>query len=454
MTSLRRGLHRVQVTGLLGTYDYDLELSAEAQRAGVSILYGENGTGKTTLLNLLFHVLSAAVAEGHRTATSRIRFKRLYVETASGDHITAEKTDPKATTFSQEVSLARGGTCRVDSLPEEHRNEAFSDKYTRMCELLRRASVSPKLLSHRRILSDDSRVASAVQRTVQTSPFQLTWPLVRTSLEDRAAPDPDDAVLNDMLESATRALAREAAQLRDSGMLMADRLYASLIERLALQPEEDPATLAEITGGLAKLAERSRTFSAFGLSPRVRLEETLVQLAALSPHSGHATVVAAMLKPYIADLTARFDALESLSATLTKVTSTLDNMLLNKTLTFSIEDGFSITQRRSGEPIPPTALSSGERQLLLLTCTALSSRTSKTLLLIDEPELSLNILWQRALIPLLQTCMGEDTSTVVATHSMEVLSQYRDTLLRLPRQSESIGEAAGSRDSARGGGRA
>ena len=53
----KRGLKRVEIEGLFGRYDYDLPRKPDVL-SEVAILYGDNGSGKTTILTLLFHLLS------------------------------------------------------------------------------------------------------------------------------------------------------------------------------------------------------------------------------------------------------------------------------------------------------------------------------------------------------------------------------------------------------------
>ncbi|EJF52587.1 ABC-type cobalamin/Fe3+-siderophore transport system, ATPase component [Saprospira grandis DSM 2844] len=75
-------------------------------------------------------------------------------------------------------------------------------------------------------------------------------------------------------------------------------------------------------------------------------------------------------------------------------------------------------------------LSSGEKQLLnILTFILLLSRERK-LILIDEPEISLNIKWQRNFIPLLQE-LNQDAQIIVASHSPSIAYKKTETLVEL-----------------------
>jgi ABC-type cobalamin/Fe3+-siderophores transport system ATPase subunit len=53
-------IKRFEVSELFGLHDYKLEFGASAagETLHETLLYGDNGTGKTTILKLMYHVLS------------------------------------------------------------------------------------------------------------------------------------------------------------------------------------------------------------------------------------------------------------------------------------------------------------------------------------------------------------------------------------------------------------
>jgi ABC-type Mn2+/Zn2+ transport system ATPase subunit len=68
-------------------------------------------------------------------------------------------------------------------------------------------------------------------------------------------------------------------------------------------------------------------------------------------------------------------------------------------------------------------LSSGEQQMLTLALKLVAYANSKTVILVDEPEISLHVSWQRAIPALLETVGSRlGCSIVVATHSPVIIS--------------------------------
>lgn len=69
-----------------------------------------------------------------------------------------------------------------------------------------------------------------------------------------------------------------------------------------------------------------------------------------------------------------------------------------------------------GRELPVSDLSSGERHILTFLTLVLFQGRQRNFLIIDEPEISLNIKWQRELMGLLHN-LAPNTQIIVASHS-------------------------------------
>ena len=77
-----------------------------------------------------------------------------------------------------------------------------------------------------------------------------------------------------------------------------------------------------------------------------------------------------------------------------------------------------------------SALSSGERQLLVIFAHAIFSRTKRgeSVFIIDEPELSLHLSWQQIFISeILENC--QNTQFIMATHSPDIVDDYDQNII-------------------------
>src|SRR5688572_13035617 len=97
----RRVIKSIRVRGLHGKFEYELDIAPLPEQGDgdlppalatvtddrLTLLYGNNGTGKTSLLRLLFHALSPAGNRGHRNALRRIRFREFRVDFHDGTYV-------------------------------------------------------------------------------------------------------------------------------------------------------------------------------------------------------------------------------------------------------------------------------------------------------------------------------------------------------------------------------
>ncbi|MFT3788914.1 MAG: AAA family ATPase [Tepidisphaeraceae bacterium] len=82
---------------------------------------------------------------------------------------------------------------------------------------------------------------------------------------------------------------------------------------------------------------------------------------------------------------------------------------------------------------PLDVLSSGERQVLTMLFCATHMSDDDGTMLIDEPEISLHIDWQRIIISEIMAQAG-DRQVIVCTHAPEVVAEHRDSLVELRSQ--------------------
>jgi len=100
-----------------------------------------------------------------------------------------------------------------------------------------------------------------------------------------------------------------------------------------------------------------------------------------------------------------------------------DGIWISENLTFHFTD-----DENGANIISSANLSSGEKQLLGFLCHNAFSKVDT--MVIDEPELSLHLDWQRLLIPLLRG-QGTEKQLFIATHSTEIMARYPNNLFVL-----------------------
>ena len=91
--TMARGITHLAVKRLFGRYDYTIDLAkGETTAPQISLLYGENGTGKTTILELAFHILSSDTNRGHKSFVSNTPFQRFSISFSDGLQVAASRS--------------------------------------------------------------------------------------------------------------------------------------------------------------------------------------------------------------------------------------------------------------------------------------------------------------------------------------------------------------------------
>jgi ABC-type Na+ transport system ATPase subunit NatA len=87
---------RIEIEKLFGgkyTYDISKEVASTGSLSSLFILYGDNGSGKTTILKLLFHLLSISEDRGHSSFIAQIPFAKFAVSLAGGTDIVVSREE-------------------------------------------------------------------------------------------------------------------------------------------------------------------------------------------------------------------------------------------------------------------------------------------------------------------------------------------------------------------------
>jgi len=104
------------------------------------------------------------------------------------------------------------------------------------------------------------------------------------------------------------------------------------------------------------------------------------------------------------------------------VTSLKNKQLTHKTIKIDGKTGFTVVTD-NGKNIDLTLLSSGEQQEIVLLYELLFKTVSNTLILIDEPETSLHVTWQKDFIKdILAIAKIQGISFCIATHSPQIIN--------------------------------
>ncbi|WP_448700407.1 AAA family ATPase [Mucilaginibacter sp. AW1-3] len=136
-------------------------------------------------------------------------------------------------------------------------------------------------------------------------------------------------------------------------------------------------------------------------------------------------VLKEVLSIYIEDSNKKLSIYDDLATRIKLLLDIINKRFTYKKLSIDKNKGFVFTSTINGKEIPLSGLSSGEQHELVLYFELLFNTSKNSLLLIDEPEISLHISWQKQFIRDLSSVTTLNNLTVIiATHSPDIIGNH------------------------------
>ena len=445
-----RSIRRLSVKNLFGMYDYDLAVSEDSiGPEKILIFYGDNGSGKTSILKIAFHLLAPEDRAGHKSEVAAIPFKRFEIELHNDTTVWAERSKGKLRgSFLMGIKSGRRKEKTIEFVADKENSvKPISEKHDSQIRdfhgYLRKLDISLYLLS-------DDRTIRLAGTEDQDLPYDIEfgeeWIYMdaesRARIRRRHQINPEQMAQHRLSQSILRAETwiRGKAILGSSiGESSVNTLYNEILRRLITLPGGTKASQKTykkaIEQRVRKLELQYKKFAQYGLLPEFSGRE-IIKIVSSAPAT-HTEIITNVLNPYLESIEKKLEAMTEVYTRVDSLVSIINRFLTNKLLTYDLHKGIAISAN-DGTTLDPAMLSSGERHLVLLFCNSFIAVDRPSIMMIDEPELSLNIKWQRKLISSLLDCIGDSpVQYLFATHSMELLAQHRGRVIKLENRRKS-----------------
>lgn len=191
--------------------------------------------------------------------------------------------------------------------------------------------------------------------------------------------------------------------------------------------QSSPLTVDEIKSKMIELESKRKEFVDTGILEEEQDDIGIHDLLDAITESNRQN-----LSLYAIDTEEKLNALSSLSSSINLFRNLIDKNFNNKRIVFNKDYGFRFVATYSDSTILPQNLSSGEQHELVMFYDLIFNASENTLILIDEPELSLHIKWQLDYVDeLLQIISATKFSAVLATHSPQIIHDKWDLTVSL-----------------------
>lgn len=377
-------IRTIRVHKLFGIFDHEIPLNLNER---ITIIHGPNGFGKTVILRML----NSLFREGLEILW-RVPFQELAI--AFQDESALKITRPGASLGALKFSYSKkpGGkpqtfTCEK---PPESSKEPFD--YRRsfpgwMIQLIDRIKVY--FISTHRLISefyDDGDYEPAVS-------FYAS------------------VVAGDIRS----VLAQYASRSQE--------LDSSFPERLFQRGKIDSLSLATLEQRLNQIEQKRSQLMDLGFLDRGEVHKSAPKLD---------KSMRDVLTVYVEDMEQKLAVFDEMAQKIQLLTTAVNRRFKYKRMRVSKDHGFLFESFAGHTPLPIESLSSGEQHELVLLYELLFKVSPNTLVLVDEPEISLHLAWQQQFLgDLVEMVKLSSFDVLIATHAPGIIGKRWDLTVEL-----------------------
>lgn len=447
-------LKSLEVIRLHKIYNYSLQFNQD-----ITILYGENGSGKTTILSILEIILTVKIWE-----LFDINFERITLQGDQDYSISIFRKIDKEKGLYLEIKMSENGIDKFENIFQNTINSLeISDKNTSVFldeihsiypmisemeklfnELYLPINRIPSTFREEKIrvnpfrgysLSDSTNINNALRRAMGLIEKENR---IIESRKNRYNQDFKNQILSSSLDINTDNLSNI---LQNELILDTDKIdnlqveYFKMLDNLDV-PDEHKKKIGKFLNNYQKklpniinslqLNRLNSNNQEVDLMTFFFEASEIVRMKKVLP-------IAENLEKRLSDISSKINNFTSI------VNSFFEDSMEKKELVY---DNFGIPYfkiKGRTEKISLEYLSSGEKQIvilfanLILTNQYLKSKIFKNIFIADEPEISLHMLWQLKLIPNIFKSRKK-LQIILATHSPEIVGEFENKMFELKKE--------------------
>ncbi|MBP0027508.1 AAA family ATPase [Roseofilum sp. Guam] len=446
-------IQQISITGLFGVFDHVIPLNQEDR---ITIIHGPNGFGKTSILRLIDGLFNS-----NYSVFNSIPFSNLKVDFDDGNTLDvileinddypdgtpciSHSSDPNYPFYTQATIELGQSTIDLMSIlthiiPELHRIDTNEWLYLPTNEFFSLADI---------IYYFEDRIPQRFLRNLKKPEWlektqeQIDVKLIKSqrlssfSYRKNSENMNQEIWLKPTIIEYSQELAGLIGDVRTEYGTVSQSLDRTFPVRLVKQRTEAKFTEEELRDQLDALEKQRSHLIELGLLDRGEDTEFQIPVTEIDQNTQN------ILSIYIEDVKRKLDVFQEISNKIQLLRKVINHKFQYsyKKIQFDEEDGFVVTvsdhplyYEYNGQHLDLTELSSGEQHELVLLYELLFKVKPNSLVLIDEPELSMHVGWQSEFLEDLQDIIKlADIDILMATHSPDIIQDRWDWTVELKR---------------------
>ncbi len=437
----------ISVEGLFGTFNHTIPLNQEER---ITIIHSPNGFGKTAILRLIDGVFNSSYS-----ALRSVPFKSFNIKFDDKNVLTIEKADPKKNgksdiNFSLIRSQKEMESFVLKPMREDEKRFYEFEIFTRKVPYLEQLSPYEWL---------DTRTNEVLELDDVLMENQEYFPFFdnfEKELRHRNSPDwfqklkkqinvhfikteRLQTLSNDYRKSMGEnsvslkpTVSKHSEEVKDSiGKKIGE--YASLTQTLErtfpkrlVDGTSSKMTQKKLKDKLQKVEEKRKELISAGLLEEQSIEEPSYFIDRINDSNEIALTL------YAEDMTKKLKVFDNLARKIEIFKNIINPRFQYKQMHINKDKGIFFINNEDGSDLYLRSLSSGEQQELVLFYEFLFKVEENSLILIDEPEISLHVAWQMQFLKDLSlVTKNAKFDVLLATHSPQIINDRWDLTVEL-----------------------
>jgi predicted ATP-binding protein involved in virulence len=425
-------INTIKIEKLFEIFDYNISFS---ERENVLIITGPNGFGKTMVLNIIFNLFNRKFL-----FFQKLVFEKITIFLQENTSIIISKKSEKDKSHVKFTFIQNGKELDVF----EYSDKLENDVWKSISRFLPVARLDENTwIDHRtnRVLNMDillNEYADQLPEEVSKNIIKIKSPEINKILdsikvhlikeqrlfkkvqnvERNYREEKDQTIMIETIQTYAKELKQLISQNLQQSFKISQQLDSSYPDRLV--KEKSKLTETEYKIRFDMLKEKQEKLSKNGLY------ESKQQFLGYSQEDSKALLV------YLNDLENKLSVFDDLLEKLELFTGILNERRFTfKTIQVDREKGFYFKTSK-GKELDLNQLSSGEQHEVVILYELIFNAKQNTLVLIDEPEISLHVTWQKEFLnDLLKIIKIQNIQVLIATHSPSIINDRWDLVYNL-----------------------
>lgn len=432
-------LRSIKITKLFGRFDYKLSFPEE----GIMIITGPNGYGKSTILRIINNFcndgLEKVLAYSYKELIIVVDNETLQIKKNKETFEINEYAFPypkdnwgkrrdsasfiRRIGYDEYIDVRTGEKIQLVNELSKQLRSLDDDVVNQRFEFSILNALGEEFFSKERHQEAIDKLNSAIGliQTVQKSIGKVHFIQEQRLIEKRGIPEEERRYNQTRVEYITvinensEKLKAELAEIMKKHSSLSSNLDSTYIKRL-FEADQSEQVSDDVLNKLRELQKKQDKLQKYGLaeiqntSHLNNLNQKKIERFGIE------------LSIYLEDANTKYQVFESIIDKLDLYERIVNEKLKFKRMHLSSADGI-VVKTDEGVKLSLNDLSSGEQEILVLFY-KLIFESDVNLLLIDEPEISLHIAWQKELMENLKSVVAlkKNIRVIIATHSPQIIS--------------------------------